>query len=252
MAPDVADVAEVGEQLADDRLGPAAVGALEVAVLDQRDRRLGRAADVVALGVDRHGEVDQRLRAAEQGPDPRLPGQHRGRRGRPARSGPRRTSAALSTPSFASRSSSPSKASAAISSETVKPMPAIVPPPIVAAQPTGGRSRPAAQPRHQPGDAGDPDRLAEHVADDDPERDRRGVGAARGSRRRSRCRRWRARTAARSRSSSTGGRAAAGARSARPPPSARRAPSGRAPGSAARGSRGTGRSPAPARPRPAG
>ena len=36
VAPDVADVAEVGEQLADDRLGPAAVGALEVAVLDER------------------------------------------------------------------------------------------------------------------------------------------------------------------------------------------------------------------------
>ena len=32
--PDVADVAEVGEQLAHDRLGPAAVRALEVAVLD--------------------------------------------------------------------------------------------------------------------------------------------------------------------------------------------------------------------------
>ena len=41
------------------RLGPAAVGALEVAVLDQRHRRVRRAADVVALGVDRHGEVDE-------------------------------------------------------------------------------------------------------------------------------------------------------------------------------------------------
>ena len=61
MAPDVADVCEVGEQLADDRLGSAAIGTLEVAVLDHRHRPLGGAADVVALGIDRHSEVDQRL-----------------------------------------------------------------------------------------------------------------------------------------------------------------------------------------------
>ena len=51
--PDVADVAEVGEQLAHDRLGLPAVGALEVAVLDHGDRGVGRAADVVAVRVDR-------------------------------------------------------------------------------------------------------------------------------------------------------------------------------------------------------
>ena len=45
-------------------------------------------------------------------------------------------------PSFASSSSVPPNASVAISNETVKPMPAIVPPPATAAQPTGGRSRP--------------------------------------------------------------------------------------------------------------
>ena len=49
---------------------------------------------------------------------------------------------ALSTPSFASSSSDPLKARFEISSETVKPMPAIVPPPASAAQPIGGRSRP--------------------------------------------------------------------------------------------------------------
>ena len=99
-------------------------------------------------------------------------------------------------------------------------MPAIAPPPSDGG-PADRRAQPAAaQPRHEPGGAGDPDRLAEHVADEDPERDRRGVAPARGSRRRSRCRRSRARTAARSRSSSTGGRAAAAARSARPPPAA--------------------------------
>lgn len=51
-------------------------------------------------------------------------------------------SAALSTPSFASSSSAPWKARLAISSDTVKPIPAIVPPPATAAQPTGGRIRP--------------------------------------------------------------------------------------------------------------
>ena len=51
----------VGEQLPHDRLGLAAVGALEVAELDHRDRGGGGAADVVAGGVDLGDEVlDQR------------------------------------------------------------------------------------------------------------------------------------------------------------------------------------------------
>src|ERR687897_162645 len=49
--------------------------------------------------------------------------------------------AALSMPTFASSSCAPSNARVATSSETVKPIPAIVPPPATAAQPTGGRSR---------------------------------------------------------------------------------------------------------------
>ena len=49
---------------------------------------------------------------------------------------------AVSTPSLASWRSTPWKASVAISSETVKPMPAIVPPPRTEAQPTGGLIRP--------------------------------------------------------------------------------------------------------------
>ena len=78
--PDVADVAEVAQQLADDRLGLAAVRALEVAVLDDGDRRVGRPADVVALGID----VDctrstSGSGAAEQGADARPLGQQRGR-----------------------------------------------------------------------------------------------------------------------------------------------------------------------------
>ena len=55
---------------------------------------------------------------------------------------PDETSAAVSTPSFASSSCAPENASVAIRIETVKPMPAIAPPPTTAAQPTGGRSLP--------------------------------------------------------------------------------------------------------------
>ena len=50
--------------------------------------------------------------------------------------------AALRVPIFASSRSAPSNARVEISSETVKPMPAIVPAPATAAQPTGGRMRP--------------------------------------------------------------------------------------------------------------
>ncbi len=49
--------------------------------------------------------------------------------------------AALRMPSFASSSCGPSNARVATSSDTVKPIPAIVPPPATATQPTGGRSR---------------------------------------------------------------------------------------------------------------
>ena len=45
-------------------------------------------------------------------------------------------------PSLASASSVPVKASEAISSETVNPMPATAPTPMTAPQPTGGVSRP--------------------------------------------------------------------------------------------------------------
>ena len=45
-------------------------------------------------------------------------------------------------PTFASSSVAPSKASVAISSARVKPMPATVPAPATAAQPTGGLKRP--------------------------------------------------------------------------------------------------------------
>ena len=246
VAPDVADVAEVGEQLADDRLGPAAVRALEVAVLDDasparpRARACGR-----ARGRPSTYEVDDRLapcRAARGCAAAAAAAPSRGRAATSRRDAP---SAALRTPSFASSSWTPWNASVAISSETVKPMPAIVPPPATAAQPTGGRSRPRLSRVTSQALPDDPDRLADDVADEDPERDRRAERRGRGSRRRSRCPRSRARTAARSRSSSTGGRAAAAARSARSPTcSPTPAPSARARASAARGTRGRARSPA--------
>ena len=49
---------------------------------------------------------------------------------------------ALRMPTFASSSRSPSNARVATSKATVKPTPAIVPAPLTAAQPTGGRRRP--------------------------------------------------------------------------------------------------------------
>ncbi len=51
-------------------------------------------------------------------------------------------SAAVSTPSVASSSLTPVKASDAISSDTVNPIPAIAPPPSTEAHPTGGLMRP--------------------------------------------------------------------------------------------------------------
>ena len=68
--PDVADVAEVTQKLPHDRLRLPAVRALEVAVLDHRDRRLERAANVVALRIDVDIEVDERLSRTEQRANP--------------------------------------------------------------------------------------------------------------------------------------------------------------------------------------
>ena len=62
VAPDVPEVAGLGEQFADDRLRPPAVRALEVAVLEKRHRSVVGAAHVVVLGIDGHREVYDRLR----------------------------------------------------------------------------------------------------------------------------------------------------------------------------------------------
>ncbi len=78
VTPHVAQIAEIGQQLAHHLLRLPAVGALEVAVLDQRDRRVVRSADVVALDVDGDGQVDDRLVCAEQARSLPLRGQQRG------------------------------------------------------------------------------------------------------------------------------------------------------------------------------
>ena len=180
VAPDVAQLAEVRQQLADHRLGLAAVRALEVAVLEQRHRGVLGPADVVALGVDGYREVDDRLGAADSA---------RSRSGLGSSAVDAGARAQLTSGAPISRGQHaelglgerrwPWKASVAIRSETVKPMPAIAPPPSTDAQPTGGRIRPRLSLVTSRGRAGDAHRLADQVGDDDPERDRRAVGADR-------------------------------------------------------------------------
>ena len=77
VAPDVSDVAELAQELSDERLGLPAVGAFEVAVLDDRDGRFERSADVVAFRIDLDVEVDERLVGAEQGVYPGAPREQR-------------------------------------------------------------------------------------------------------------------------------------------------------------------------------
>ena len=175
--PDVPHVGEVGEELADDRLGLPAVRALEVAVLDDGDGRVDRPANVIPLRVDVDVEVDDRLRRAEQRADPQPPREERGGRNT-VQVTVAAARAALRMPNFASSSACPSTATVATSNATVNPMPAIVPPPASAPHPTGGRSLPRLTRVSSQEKAEDADRLAEDVAEEDPERDQRGEGAA--------------------------------------------------------------------------
>ena len=181
VAPHVAQVAEVREQLADDRLRPAAVR-------DTRGRRTRR-------GSPRRPGARARGRARRR-PAPR--GRRSSRRCPPARAAAGRAAASWpsaapaswrsarppawsSTPSLASASSWPWKARVAISSETVNPMPAIAPPPSTDAQPTGGRIRPLLSRVTSQAPAGDAQRLSDQVGEQDAERDRRAVGQRPGS-----------------------------------------------------------------------
>ena len=107
VAPDIADVAKIGQQLAHDRLGLTAVWALEVPVLDNGHRGLGGSAQVVALGIDRYCQVDRGSRRCRVGRAGESAWEAGRWLGRPARSGPRRRAPRYNTPSFASSSSTP-------------------------------------------------------------------------------------------------------------------------------------------------
>ena len=126
VAPHVAQlVAEGGEQLADDGLGLAAVRALVVAVLDQRHGRVGGC----RAGGRRSGSTSSARSSELVGGAASWRARGRGREqrddaerrpGRAAPRGSRRRGCRASPP----RAAGPSKARLAISSETVKPMPA--------------------------------------------------------------------------------------------------------------------------------
>ena len=123
--------------------GVGAVRALEVAVLEQRDRRLGAPAHVVALRVDVLGEVDDRLGGAPELARAQLGGQEAQHAYREPRRARGERTAVASTPTVASSSSGPSKASVATSSETVKPIPADVAATASAGQVTVSRVPPS-------------------------------------------------------------------------------------------------------------
>src|SRR5438094_759727 len=137
------------------RKGVDVVGAVVAAAVDEEGRCPGDTAQVGAVDVfGDAGSADVALHAVGEAFDvePELLGVGgevvRSRRGRSAvaRNSSQvivaAPSAALRIPTFASSSCLPSNASVATRSETVKPIPAIVPPPATAAQPTGGCSRP--------------------------------------------------------------------------------------------------------------
>ena len=63
--PHVAKIPDAPEQLAEHRLGLAAVGALEVTVFDERDCRVLGPANVVVVRIDGDGEVDDSVGCAE-------------------------------------------------------------------------------------------------------------------------------------------------------------------------------------------
>ena len=194
-----------------DRAGRAAAeGAFEVAVLDERQRRVGPAADVVSLGVDRArsrnigsagGALAAKTAASRKTIQPRQ--RSRATAGHQhADGGVRRAGAGESN------------ARPAMSSATVKPMPDSAAPPTTCPDADALRqasprpSRTAPQRAHA--DAGE---LADDEAEDDAPGDAASAARRRAPRRAGRRRRWRARRAARSRSSSRGAAPSAGARS---------------------------------------
>ena len=191
-------------------------------------------------GSTSYGEIDERLVAAEQGRDPPLPGQQR--RGAEDEPGEGRRAGGgaedadlglLQLRAVEGQRRDQQRDGEADAGDRAGARDG---------RPADRRSQPPArQPRHEQRRADDAERLADHVAEQDAERDRRAGRALERGRRRSRCPRWRARTAGRSRSSSMGDRAARsrsfGEIAVRGP----RAPSAGAPAWAARGTRGSAR-----------
>ena len=143
--------------------GPAAERALEIAVLDQRQRRVGVAPDVVAIGVDGRGQLQpHRFRRADQSvtaedrPSERER-EHRRRQHADARLVlPAGSEIAMST----------------MNSEMVKPIPDSAAPPAIRRSVSPGASSPSPVRAHEPGRPGDADELADHQTGDDPPRQR--------------------------------------------------------------------------------
>ena len=210
-------VAERAHQLADDRLGLAAVGAFEVAVLDERDRarRAGR-----GRGRRSGSTSSERSRMGGASPSAPLvrPGAGAGcwmtvNTSQPSSDA---TIEAAEDPQLGlleldalerdvgdeQRHREPDAGDRGRADER---------------WPRDGAGEPAEpRPRHQPGHADDAERLAHDEPDDDAEDDRLGQDARARPRPRGSRRRWPGRRAARPRSWSTGGTGAAGARSATP------------------------------------
>jgi hypothetical protein len=131
-------VADGGGEVLEDSLGSQAVGALEVAVLDQDERRIDGAADVVDLRIDWVGEVLDRRSQAGAGAafgdafdEPKRAPRERG--------GP----AAARMPSLASVSCSPSSEMSATRRDTLNPIPATVAAPTICAHGTVSGRPPA-------------------------------------------------------------------------------------------------------------
>src|ERR1017187_6069874 len=139
--PHVPDIAVAGQQVPDDGLGLAAVGAFEVAVLDDGDQCPRGAADPVDSRVDRCAEIGDDLGGAEQGADLQ-PGREQGGGAEHQPGDYGRGDYGGQDARLASCSWVPLNARVAIRMDTAKPIPAIVPTPVTAAHPTGGRSRP--------------------------------------------------------------------------------------------------------------
>jgi hypothetical protein len=171
MPPHIAELAEVRQQFADDRLRLTAVRTFEVAVLDERDGSVGGTPYMVALDVDGNGQVDDRPRRADQGAELGLarehprdaehdPGQRRG-----AECGAQYAELGLLQLDSAERERRDQQRHGEADAGD-----------RAAADhrgPADGRPQAiSAQPGDHPRRAHDPDWLAHHVADEDPERDR--------------------------------------------------------------------------------